>query len=191
MEILATKLVAPQLPPATVRRPRLRDLLDRSALRPLTLLSAPAGWGKTSLLSDWIESGTPPGRVAWVGLEEGDRDRQQFWAGAVAALRVARPELVGVPTPNRAGIDSFVTALVNALAELPDPVVLALDDLHDAASPELVADLGLLAEHAPASLRLVLSTRVDPQLRLQRLRLAGRLGEVRAGDLALTSDEAR
>jgi LuxR family transcriptional regulator, maltose regulon positive regulatory protein len=170
-----------------VRRSRLRDLLDRSALRPLTLVSAPAGWGKTSLLSDWIESGTPPGRVAWVGLEPADRRRQRFWTAVTAALRLARPDLGDLPRPDGAGLDAFI----NALDELADPVVLALDDLHDAASPELVADLEALAEHGPASLRLILSTRVDPPLRLERLRLAGRLGEVRAADLALTTGEAR
>jgi LuxR family transcriptional regulator, maltose regulon positive regulatory protein len=190
MQVPATKLVAPALPPAMVRRSRLRDLLDRSALGPLTLVSAPAGWGKTSLLSEWIESGTPPGRVAWVGLEAADRERQRFWTAVAAALRIARPDLTERPRPNRTGLDAFVTALINELDERPDPVVLALDDLHDAASPEVVADLELLAEHAPASLRVVVSTRVDPPLRLERLRLAGRLGEVRAADLALTKEEA-
>ena len=112
-------------------------------------------------------------------------------AAVAAALRLARPDLAGLPARSRTGLDAFVTALINELDERPDPVVLALDDLHDAASPELVADLELLAEHAPASLRVVVSTRVDPPLRLERLRLAGRLGEVRAADLALTTDEAR
>jgi LuxR family transcriptional regulator, maltose regulon positive regulatory protein len=190
MQVLATKLVAPAVPPAMVPRSRLRDLLDRSQLRPLTLVSAPAGWGKTSLLSDWIESGTPPGRVAWVGLEAADRDRHRFWTGVIAALQAARPDLPRLPRPTRAGHDEYVTALVNALAASPDPVVLALDDLHDAASPDVVADLELLVERAPATLRLVLSTRVDPPLRLERLRLAGRLGEIRADDLAFTADEA-
>lgn len=143
------------------------------------------------MLSDWIESDTPPGRVAWVGLETGDRERQRFWTGVAAAIRPARPDLAGLPRPSRARLDAFVTALINALDERPDPVVLVLDDVHDAASPELVADLEVLAEHGPAALRLVLSTRVDPPLRLERLRLAGRLGEVRAADLALTRDEAR
>jgi LuxR family transcriptional regulator, maltose regulon positive regulatory protein len=191
MQVPATKLVAPALPPAMVRRSRLRDLLDRSALRPLTLVSAPAGWGKTSLLSDWIESGTPPGRVAWLGLEPADRDLQRFWTGVATALRLARPDLAALPLPKAPGLDAFVTALINALDEHPDPVVLVLDDLHDAATGGLVADLELLAEQTPASLRLVVSTRVDPPLRLERLRLAGRLGEVRAADLALTMGEAR
>ena len=191
MQFPATKLVAPALPPAMVRRPRLRDLLGRSALPPLTLISAPAGWGKTWLLSDWIDSGPTPGQVAWVGLEPADRDRRRFWAGVAAALRLARPDLPVLPRPHRTAPDAFIIALINALDERPEPVVLALDDLHDAASPELAADLAVFAEHAPASLRLVISTRVDPPLRLERLRLAGRLGEVRAADLALTTDEAR
>jgi LuxR family transcriptional regulator, maltose regulon positive regulatory protein len=168
----------------------LCDLLSRSALRPLTLLSAPAGWGKTSLLSEWIDSGQWAGRAAWLGLEAADADRQRFWSAVTAALREARPDLARLPRPRPAGLDASVTSLMNALDARPDPVVLVLDDLQEAASSEVVADLDWLAEHAPASLHLVLSTRVDPPLRLERLRLAGRLGEVRAADLALTADEA-
>jgi LuxR family maltose regulon positive regulatory protein len=174
-----------------VPRPRLRDLLSRSALRPLTLVSAPAGWGKTSLLGEWIDSDAPPGPVAWVGLEPADGERHRFWSAASQALRGARDGLAGLPHPRRAALDAFVTELLNALDEEPAPVVLVLDDLHDATTPEVVADLEVLAEHAPPSLRLVLSTRVDPPLRLERLRLAGRLGEVRAAELALTTEEAR
>ena len=114
-------------------------------------------------------------------------------SGAPPAKRsaVLTPDLAGLPRPRRDGLDGFITDLINALGERPDPVVLVLDDLHEAASPGVVADLEVLAEHGPPSLRLVLSTRVDPTLRLQRLRLAGRLGEVRAADLALTTAEAR
>jgi LuxR family maltose regulon positive regulatory protein len=191
MQFLATKLVAPRAPPAAVPRPRLCDLLSRSVLRPLTLLSAPAGWGKTSLLSEWINSGSRPGRAAWLGLEAADDDPQRFWGAVAAALRVARPDLAHLPRSHHAGLDAHITSLMNALDARPDPVVLVLDDLQDAASPELVADLDALAEHSPTSLRLVLSTRVDPPLRLERLRLAGRLAEIRAADLALTKDEAR
>jgi LuxR family maltose regulon positive regulatory protein len=191
MQVLATKLVAPRPPLAMVRRPRLCQLLSRSAARPLTLVSAPAGWGKTSLLSEWIDSGASGGRVVWLGLEAADGDRQSFWSAVSAALRVARPDLAALPRPHRAGLDAFITSLMNALGARPDPLVLVIDDLQDAASPELVADLDRLAEHAPPSLRLVLSTRVDPPLRLERLRLAGRVAEIRAADLALTRDEAR
>ena len=112
-------------------------------------------------------------------------------SAAGEALRGAHADLAGLPRPRRDGLDGFITDLINALGERPDPVVLVLDDLHEAASPGVVADLEVLAEHGPPSLRLVLSTRVDPTLRLQRLRLAGRLGEVRAADLALTTAEAR
>jgi LuxR family maltose regulon positive regulatory protein len=189
--MFATKLVAPRQPPAMVRRPRLRDLLSSSALRPLTLVSAPAGWGKTSLLSDWIDSDGPPGPVAWVGLDTSDRDRDRFWTAVTAALRLARPDLATLARRDRAEPEAAITALVNALDGQSDQLVLALDDLHDAASPEVVADLQMLVEHAPPALHLVVSTRVDPPLRLERLRLAGRLAEVRAADLALTADEAR
>jgi LuxR family maltose regulon positive regulatory protein len=191
MQFLTTKLVAPRPPPATVRRPRLCQLLSRSAARPLTLVSAPAGWGKTSLLSEWIDSGSFNGTIAWLGLEAADGERQSFWSAVTAALRVARPDLAALPRPDPASLDAFVTSLMNALDAGPGPLMLVLDNLQEVASPELVADLDRLAEHAPPSLRLVLSTRVDPPLRLERLRLSGRLAEVRAADLALTTDEAR
>jgi LuxR family transcriptional regulator, maltose regulon positive regulatory protein len=129
--------------------------------------------------------------VAWVSLDAADGKRQRFWGAATAALSGARPELGSCPHPRRGGLDAFITALMNGLDEHPDPTVLVLDNLHDAATPALVADLETLAEHAPASLRLVISTRIDPPLRLERLRLAGRLGEVRAADLALTVPESR
>jgi LuxR family transcriptional regulator, maltose regulon positive regulatory protein len=183
--------VAPRPLRGSVARPRLRDVLSRSALRPVTLLSAPAGWGKTSLLSEWIDSGSGPGHVAWLGLEAADGERQRFWRAVTAALHVALPELAPLAHPPQAGLDSFITSLMNALDEGADPVVLVLDDFQEVASAELVADLDALAEHAPPSLRVVLSTRVDPPLRLERLRLARRVGEIRAADLALTKDEAR
>jgi LuxR family maltose regulon positive regulatory protein len=188
--VLGTKLIPPPPPPAMVRRQRLHDLVTRCASRTITLVSAPAGWGKTALLSDWAGSSSPPGAVAWLSLDAADGDRRRFWGAATAALSGARPELSPL-TLRRGGLDGFVTTLMNGLGELAAPAVLVLDDLHEAATPELVADLETLAEHAPATLRLVISTRVDPSLRLERLRLAGRLGEVRAADLALTADETR
>ena len=167
------------------------DLLSRSALRPLTLLSAPAGWGKTSLLSEWIDSGSRPGHGSVAGAGGGGRRPSAVLEGrhGGAARRPAGARASGAPAA--AGLDGFITSLMNALEECADPVVLVLDDFQEAASAELVADLDALAEHAPPSLRVVLSTRVDPPLRLERLRLAGRLAEVRAADLALTGDEAR
>ena len=175
-----------------VPRPRLHDLLRRCASGPVTLVSAPAGWGKTALLSDWAGSSFPHGRVAWLSLEAADGNRQRFWGAATAALSGARPELGSLTRPRRGGLDAFVTTLMNGLGGLDGrPLVLVLDDFHEAATPELVADIETLAERAPSTLRLVISTRVDPPLRLERLRLAGRLGEVRAADLALTADESR
>ena len=183
--------MAPRRLAGTVPRPRLCDVLSRSALRPLTLLSAPAGWGKTSLLSEWIESGSPPGPVAWLGLEAADGEPQRFWRAVAAALHVASPEFTPLASPPQAGLDGLITSLMNALDAGANPVVLVLDDLQEASTPELVADLDRLVAHAPPALRLVLSTRVDPPLRLERLRLAGRVAEIRAADLALTGDEAR
>ena len=158
---------------------------------PLTLLSAPAGWGKTVLLADWVASSDgPPGPVAWVQLGNQERDRRRFWSVIVSSLGHARAELAELAVPPRGEVDAFLPTLVNAVGSLDGPVTLVLDDLHEIRDPAIHADLELLLEYAPDRLRLVVCTRSDPPLRLQRLRLSGRLGEVRAADLAFTLDEA-
>ena len=159
--------------------------------RPLTLVSAPAGWGKSVLLSDWVYSGEAPGAVAFVGLGAEDSDRTRFWTSARAALAGAHPALAGLPFPAEARGEDLAAALINSLEDLADPAVLVLDDFHEASTPELLADLDALVNCAPASLRVVVSTRVDPALRLERLRLEGRLGELRSSELAFTRADAR
>jgi LuxR family maltose regulon positive regulatory protein len=190
-EIIATKLVAPRVPPHVIGRSRLRELLNEGADRPLTLLSAPAGWGKTVLLAEWaLTSEGAPGPVAWVQLGNHERDRRRFWSVIVSSLGQARAELAELAVPPRGEVDAFLPTLVNALDSLDGAVVLVLDDLHEVRDPAIHADLELLLEYAPDCLRLVVCTRSDPPLRLERLRLSGRLAEVRAADLAFTLDEA-
>ena len=174
----------------TVVRARLVELLDRGVERPLTLQSAPAGSGKTELLAQWIESGRPPGPVAWVPLGRDDADPHRFWAGVTASLGAAHVDLATLAAPPRGALRPFLTSVINMLSEVDQTLVLVLDDLHLAGSPNVVRDLEWLLEHAPANLRLVAATRSDPLFRLQRLRVAERMSEVRAADLAFTREEA-
>jgi LuxR family transcriptional regulator, maltose regulon positive regulatory protein len=192
--MLASKLTPVRAPFRQVTRPRLFDLLDAGTRQLLTLVSGPAGAGKTTLLASWGSSRQPPGPVAWLSLDAGDNDPGRFWSYVVAAL--CRSDAVPGDSPLRAlepppGPDhAFLAHLVGGLAELPTPVVLVLDDLHDITDPTALEGLAFLLRHGPAQLRLVLATRVDPPLPLQRLQVAGRLTQVRAADLAFTVAEA-
>ncbi|MDF2738830.1 MAG: ATP-dependent transcriptional regulator, MalT-like, LuxR family [Actinomycetia bacterium] len=191
--MLASKLTPLRPAFRQVTRPRLFDLLDAGAQQLLTLVSAPAGAGKTTLLASWSASGQRPGPVAWLSLDAGDNNAARFWTYALAALRnsgavpgdSALRALDPPPGPDQA----FLSHLVGGLAELPTPVVLVLDDLHDITDPTVLEGLAFLLRHGPAQLRLVLATRADPPLPLQRLRVGGRLTEVRAADLAFTVAE--
>jgi LuxR family maltose regulon positive regulatory protein len=192
--VLATKLVAPLPRWRPVPRPRLLALLEAGTRGPLTVLAAPPGAGKTILLASWMMGGHPPGPVAWVTVDRGDRDPARFWAHVVAALRssgAVPPDglLAGLGQPAPDALQGFLAVLVNGLAELPGPVVLVLDDLHEATGPT-VAGLQFLLRHAPPQLRLVVATRADPPLSLNRLRVAGQLTEIRAAALAFTPAEA-
>jgi LuxR family transcriptional regulator, maltose regulon positive regulatory protein len=193
--LLATKLMVPQLPEWFVTRPRLLGLLTEGAQGPLTLLAAPAGTGKTMLLGSWARSGRHPGAVAWLTLDADDNDRARFWAYVLAGLRasdkVPPDGAVAALAPPEPGMgEGFLPVLVNGLGELPGPVVLVLDDVHELTDAPVLADLEFLVQHAPPQLRLVLASRADPALRLSRLRVAGALTEVRAAELAFTHAEA-
>jgi LuxR family maltose regulon positive regulatory protein len=187
--LLATKRVAPRPADAWVERPRVVELLDRGLEHPLTLVSAPAGSGKTALLAQWIAGPTAPGRVAWLPLDRDDADPHRFWADAVASLGATSAGLATLAPPPPSGLKPFLTALLNAVAELSEPLVLVVDDLHLVTSSALIGDLEWFLENAPPNFRLVVATRSDPLFRLQRLRVSGDLTEIRAADLAFTIDE--
>jgi LuxR family maltose regulon positive regulatory protein len=174
----------------TVVRPRLWERLDRGMERSFTLVSAPAGSGKTELLAQWIATGGPPGPVAWVPLGRDDADPHRFWAGVMASLGAARVDLAALAPPPRGELRPFLTSVINTMSQVDEPLVLVLDDLHLAGSPGVIRDLEWVLENAPAGLRLVAATRSDPLFRLQRLRVAERMSEVRAADLAFTREEA-
>jgi LuxR family transcriptional regulator, maltose regulon positive regulatory protein len=171
-------------------RPRLVELLDRGVERPFTLVSAPAGSGKTELLTQWIAAGSSPGPVAWVPLGHDDASPHRFWADVIASLGAAHVDLAALAPPPRGELRPFLTSVINTLSGVDEPLVLVLDDLHLVTSPTIVRELEWVLENAPANLRLVAATRSDPLFRLQRLRVAERMSEVRAADLAFTREEA-
>ena len=193
--LLATKLHVPRLQPGLVPRPRLVEALGGALERALILISAPAGFGKTALLADWIRQEGRP--AAWVSLDAGDNDPVRFWRHAAAALDRVHPgtgeriaPLLGIPAPY--SFEALVTALVNELASQPgeDEALLVLDDYHLIGSRSVHTSLEFLLEHLPDSLHLVLATRADPPLPLARLRARGQLTEVRTADLRFTVAEA-
>jgi LuxR family maltose regulon positive regulatory protein len=191
---LATSRMAPVPRWRPLTRPRLLRLLDEGAKGPLTLLAAPAGYGKTLLLTSWTAGSGPPGPVAWVRGGPGDQHPPQFWAQTLGALRGtgALPpdgQLARLDPQAEIG-DGFLRAVVGGLLELDRPVVLVLDDLQEASGPAVTSQLRFLLRHAPSQLRLVVSSRADPPLALHRLRVAGQLTELREADLAFTLEEA-
>lgn len=199
--VLATKVLAPVLRPRIVARPRLTGRLD-SALRDrhrLTLVSAPAGFGKTTALGTWLErlrDTDPSSAVAWISLDEDDNDLARLLHHLVAALHRAGLE-VGAPVLDalRGSPGEALTVLVNAVAYAVETVprdrcVVVLDDYHVVTAPEVHQAVLFLLDHLPPELHLVLATRSDPPLPLSRLRTRAQLTEVRAADLRFTDDEA-
>jgi LuxR family maltose regulon positive regulatory protein len=191
--LLASKLTPPPESLRQVTRPRLFELLDAGTQHLLTLVSAPAGAGKTTLLASWSSSRQPPGPLAWVSLDTGDNEPAGFWAYTLAALcqsgAVPGDSILRALAPRAESADSFLSQLVSGLRELPTPVVLVLDDLHDITDATVFSGLEFLLRHAPPQLRLVLATRADPPVSLQRLLVSGQLTQVRAADLAFTVAE--
>lgn len=189
---LTTKRALPRSPPGYVGRDRLLDLLDASvATAALTVIRAPAGTGKTALVSAWVEAGRPPGPVAWLSLGPGDDNRGRFWRQVVLALGEAAADgsLDAAAYSSTAAVDQLVIALVRGLGRRSEPIVLVLDDIHELSDPELIDDLDRLLRMPPAGLRLVATARWDLPLHVSRLRLSGALAEIREADLAFTPEE--
>jgi LuxR family maltose regulon positive regulatory protein len=188
--LLATKLHVPR--PGSLARRRLLERLSAGTVRELTLVCAPAGFGKTSLLAGWARGSRRP--VAWLSLDGGDSDPARFWRYVATALDRARPGvgrqvdavLQGVPPP----LEAVLTVLVNELVDGPEQVVLVLDDYHQVEAPAVHESLAVLLERLPPQLRLVLASRADPPLPLARLRAHGQLSELREADLRFSADEA-
>lgn len=194
--LLKTKLYILPVRPELVSRPRLIEQLNASLQRKLTLISAPAGFGKTTLLSEWIHQTSVP--AAWVSLDEADHDPIRFWSYVIAALQTVQAD-IGVtalaalqdPQPQLLQIEALLTGLINQIAALDSlSLVLVLDDFHIIAVPPICEGLTYLLDHLPPQMHLVLSTRADPPWPLARMRARGEMVELRTEDLRFTRDEA-
>ncbi len=196
-QLLSTKFFVPSSSSALIPRPRLTRLLDEGIGCPLTLVSAPAGFGKTTLLSAWVHAlQEDHPRVAWVSLDEGDNDLVRFWTYVLTALDHVQPgryrELVSyLHTQQSPPVQSILTALINRLVEQTEQVVLVLDDYHLITEQAIHRALSYLLDHLPPQLRVILSSRSDPPLPLARLRACGQVLEVRTDQLRCTLEEAR
>jgi len=196
--ILATKLYVPPPRANLVLRPRLIERLNEGLHCGLTLIAAPAGFGKSTLLRAWIDQRArqdPKLRVAWLSLDEGDNDPSRFLLYLAAALHGAEPScgadaMAALQSPQPPSAESILTDLINEIDGISGDILLVLDDYHAVHSPEVDEELAFLLEHLPARLRLVIATREDPMLPLARLRARGELSELRAADLRFSPDEA-
>jgi LuxR family maltose regulon positive regulatory protein len=193
--LLLTKLYIPPPRPKVVLRPRLIERLNEglSASRKLTIISAPAGFGKTTLVSEWIASCDRP--VAWLSLDEGDNDPARFLAYFISSLQtiaanIGKGMLGALQNPQLPPIEILLTNLVNEITAIPHNYILVLDDYHVIDSKPVDAALAFLLKHLPSQMHLVITTREDPHLPLARLRAKGQLTELRITDLRFTPSEA-
>jgi LuxR family maltose regulon positive regulatory protein len=197
--ILQTKLYIPPIRPELVSRPRLIERLNAGLHRKLTLVSAPAGFGKTTLVSEWVAGCGRP--AAWLSLDEGDNDPTRFLAFLVAALQtiaanIGKGVLGVLQSPQPPPTESILTALLNEITAIPGDFVLVLDDYHVIdAKPVDVSTfvdraLTFLLEHLPLQMHVVIATREDPNIPLARYRAGGQLTELRVTDLRFTPSEA-
>ena len=191
--VLTTKLFVPPLRPKVVFRPHLIERLNQGLDNKLTLISAPAGFGKTTLISEWIASCRRP--VAWLSLDEGENEFIRFLSYLVAALQTISPNigegvLIMLQSPQTLPSESLLTILINEAAAISTNIILVLDDYHLVDAKPIDNALTFLIEHLPPQIHLVIATREDPQLPLARLRARGMLTELRAADLRFSTEEA-
>lgn len=190
---LATKLYIPPPRPGAVIRRRLYERLNEGLRHKLTLISAPAGFGKTTLVSEWAAGGQPP--VAWLSLDTGDNVSTRFLVYLISALQTIKPNMgtgmmAELQLPQPPAIEAILAVLINEIATISDDFVLVLDDYHLIGAQPVDQTLDFLLDHMPPQMHLIVATREDPQLPLARYRARGQLIELRASDLRFTSAEA-
>jgi len=192
--LLTAKLLVPSVRPGAVSRPRLHRYLDGSTGNRLTVVVAPAGWGKTTLLSAWAADPARSHRVAWLSIDESDDEPVRFWTYLLSALAVVAPGLTAdassaLRAPGLDPISLAVEALLNAATACPDEYVLVLDDYHLLRDPTIQESVEFLLSYLSPTLRLIIAARADPPLPLARMRVRGVLTEIRAAELRCTADE--
>ncbi len=196
--LLATKLYLPRPRTGLVPRPRLSERLDHGAAGKLMLISAPAGFGKTTLLAEWLARGpaapTDERSAAWLSLDRGDNEPASFWTYVITALQTVAPgvgasELALLSSPQPPPIQLVLTTLLNDLGAIGSEIVLVLDDYHLIDAREVQDAVAFLLDRAPPQLHLVIASRADPAVPLARLRARGELVEIRASELRFTPGE--
>jgi LuxR family maltose regulon positive regulatory protein len=202
--LLQTKFYVPEHPVRVgglrnVHRPHLLGKLEAGFAHKLTLLCAPAGFGQSTLLSEWIAHSDPGlgvdrPKFGWLSLDEGDNDPIRFWTYLIAALQLAQPELgmqamMLLQSPQPLPSETLLTLLLNDLTNFPGPLCMVVDDYHLIMTPEIHRTLSFLLDHLPPQVRLCLATRADPPLPLARWRVRGQLLEIRADDLRFSGAE--
>lgn len=190
--LLQTKFMVPPAHIELVSRPRIDALLNQGL--PLTMISAPAGFGKTTLVAEW--SRVQPHTVAWLALDSNDNDPQRFWSYVLTALHnvapmIAAEALALLHAPQAIALAHILTALINTLKTSTQPLVLVLDDYHLISDKAIHENLVFLIDHAPLQFQLVLLSRAEPPFPLARWRVAGRLGEIQADTLRFSKTEMR
>ena len=191
-DLKAAKLLRPLVRPRTISRSRLIERLARSDSRPIVSVVAPAGYGKTTLLSQWAERNGQA--FAWVSVDERDNDPKVLLTYVAEALDAVQPidgrVFDALASPGSSVPGSVVPRLGAAFSAMTSPVALVLDDVHVLRNSECRAALSVLADHVPGGSRLALAGRAEPPLRVARLRAEGRILEIGAGDLSLPCAEA-
>ena len=195
LHLLTTKISVPPARLNVVTRSRLIQWMNTALRGTLTLIVAPAGWGKTTLLSAWHADASPDAwPLAWVSLDEGDNDPIRFWTYVISALDTLHPGVGETPlalmyASSSPPLEDVLASLLNALIQLPMETVLVLDDYHLIEAQPIHDALTYLVEHLPPNVHLVFASRSDPLLPLARLRARGALTELRAANLRFTADE--
>ena len=192
--VLATKLFIPRARADIISRPRLTEVMNEAVRRRLTLVSAPAGFGKTTLLSEWIPRSERC--VTWVSLDRNDNDPVRFWTYVIHALQALQPDLgkktLGLlQSPEPLPHTLIMTSLINEINTFPDNFALVLDDYHLIELPAIHQAIAFLLDHLPLHLHIAILTRIDPPLPLARLRARGQLTEIRAERLRFSAGECR
>ncbi|MGZ9583050.1 LuxR C-terminal-related transcriptional regulator [Paenibacillus marinisediminis] len=191
--IMATKLFFPTPRPKAVCRPRLTERLSMGLYRKLTLISAPAGYGKTTLVCEWLaDCGRP---AAWLSLEEGDNELIRFLTCMISSIQtletnIGQGILAVFQTPQLPPTESILTALLNEITAIPNPFILVLDDYHAVNSKPVDDAVYFLLDHLPTQMHVVITTRQDPSIPLARLRARDQLTELRAADMRFTLSES-
>ncbi len=193
LPLMAAKYAIPPSRPGGVTRSRLHEQLLRNGETRLTTVVAPAGWGKTTLLSHWAHDPAEHRRVAWVSLDSSDDEPTRFWTYALAALGqhgIGTAALQALGAPGVQPVDVALPVLLNELQSSTGRYVLVLDDYHALSNPALQEDVEFLLTYLPPALHLVLAARADPALPLPRLRARGELTEIRMSELGFSPAEA-